>query len=139
MSAMAKDIHAAKHTGHDTSAEVRIYLTIFGALAVLTLLAWSLDWIAGAIGAQRFGASRYAVVGATIGAVVGLFFALPGILLGPFLGAVIGELIARRDLEQAGRAGIGAWLGLLLGIAAKLALSLSMIAIFVFARIWQAR
>ena len=29
---------AAKHTGHDTSAEVRTYLIIFGALAVLTLL-----------------------------------------------------------------------------------------------------
>jgi len=29
---------AAKHTGHDTSAQVRTYLTIFGALAALTLL-----------------------------------------------------------------------------------------------------
>jgi uncharacterized protein YqgC (DUF456 family) len=108
-------------------------------LGVLTLLAWSLDWVAGAIGAKRFGASRYAIIGATIGAVVGIFFAVPGILLGPFLGAVAGELLARRDLEQAGRAGVGAWLGLLIGVAAKLALSLSMIAIFVFMRVWQAR
>lgn len=29
---------AAKHTGHDTSAEVKTYLVIFGALAVLTML-----------------------------------------------------------------------------------------------------
>jgi cytochrome c oxidase subunit 4 len=38
MSASRDQIHAVKHTGHDTSAEVRIYLMIFGALAVLTLL-----------------------------------------------------------------------------------------------------
>lgn len=106
-------------------------------LGVLTLLAWSLDWIAGSLGAKRFGASRQAILGAMLGALVGIFFGLPGILLGPFLGAVIGELIARRDLEQAGRAGLGAWLGLLLGVVAKLAISLSMIAFFVFARIWH--
>jgi uncharacterized protein YqgC (DUF456 family) len=107
-------------------------------LGVLTAFAWGLDLAAGAIGARRFGASRKAIAGAAIGAVVGLFFAIPGMLLGPFVGAVIGELLARRDLEQAGRAGIGAWLGLVLGVAAKLALSVSMIAIFLFARFWQA-
>lgn len=107
------------------------------ALGVLSLLAWSLDWIAGSLGARRFGASRQAIIGAMLGALVGIFFGLPGILLGPFLGAVIGELLARRDLGQAGRAGLGAWLGLLLGVAAKLAISISMIALFVFVRIWQ--
>ena len=108
-------------------------------LGVLSLLAWSLDWLAGSLGARRFGASRHAIVGAMLGALVGLFFGLPGILLGPFLGAVIGELVARRGLEQAGRAGLGAWLGLLLGVAAKLAISISMIALFCFVRIWHAR
>ena len=107
-------------------------------LGVLTALAWGLDLAAGAIGARRFGASRQAIIGAGIGAVVGLFFAVPGMLLGPFVGAVVGELLARRDLGQAGRAGIGAWIGLVLGVAAKLALSISMIAIFLFARLWQA-
>src|SRR5262245_40829413 len=58
------------------------------ALGMLTVLAWSLDLAAGALGAKRFGASRHAIVGAGIGALVGLFFALPGMLLGPFLGAV---------------------------------------------------
>jgi len=109
------------------------------SLGVLSLLAWSLDWLAGSLGARRFGASRHAIVGAMLGALVGLFFGLPGILLGPFLGAVIGELVARRGLEQAGRAGLGAWLGLLLGVAAKLAISISMIALFLFVRIWHAR
>jgi hypothetical protein len=110
-------------------------LTILG---VLSLLAWSLDWLAGAVGARHFGASRHAIVGAMLGALVGLFFGLPGILAGPFLGAVIGELIARRDLGQAGRAGIGAWLGLVLGVAAKLAISVTMIALYVSVRMWRA-
>lgn len=109
-------------------------LAILGALA---LLAWLLDWAAGALGAKRFGASRQAILGAALGALVGIFFALPGLLLGPFLGAVVGELVARRSLAQAGRAGLGAWLGLLLGLAAKLALSVSMIAVFAFVRLWQ--
>ena len=55
---------------------------------------------------------------------VGLFFGLPGILLGPFIGAVIGELTAQRGLGEAGRAGVGATIGLVLGAAGKLALGL---------------
>jgi hypothetical protein len=103
-------------------------------LAVLALLAYAADLAAGALGAKRFGASRSAVVGAALGTLAGLFFGLPGVLLGPFLGAVAGELLARRDLGQAGRAGFGAWLGLLLGVAAKLALAFAMIGVFAIAR-----
>lgn len=106
-------------------------LVLLGAMALLT---WAADLVAGAIGAKRFGASRRAMLGAGIGALVGLFFGLPGILLGPFFGAVLGELSARRSLEEAGRAGIGASLGLAIGAAAKIALSLSMIGLFLFIR-----
>ncbi len=38
MSALPKEPHGAAHVAHDTSAEVRTYLIIFGALAALTLL-----------------------------------------------------------------------------------------------------
>lgn len=105
-------------------------------IAVLATIAWGLDFAAGLLGARHFGASRSALVGAGLGAVVGLFFGLPGFLLGPFAGAALGELIARRDLLQAGRAGFGAWLGLLFGSVAKLALCLSMLLVFLAARIW---
>jgi len=73
-------------------------------------------------------------MGAAIGTVVGVFFGLPGLLLGPFVGAAAGELSARRDMAAAGKAGIGATLGLVIGAAAKLALAFSMIAAFVAAR-----
>jgi len=46
---------------------------------------------------------------------------------------VIGELATRRDLLQAGRAGVGAWIGFLVGTALKLALAFAMVGIFVFA------
>ncbi len=103
-----------------------------GVLAGLAILA---DFVAGAFGARRYGASSRAVLGATIGAVVGLFFGIVGVLVGPFVGAVVGELTVRRDLEAAGRAGVGATIGLALGTAAKLALGFAMIGIAVVMRL----
>jgi hypothetical protein len=100
----------------------------------MALLMYLVDFLASAVGAKRFGASTRAVIGATFGAVVGIFFGIPGIILGPFIGAVLGELTAHSDLITAGRAGIGATVGLALGVAAKLALALAMVGIFVIAR-----
>ena len=105
----------------------------WGALAVagvLGLLALGVDFVASAVGAKRVGASPLALAGATVGALVGLFLGLPGLLFGPFVGAMLGELIARRDLKQAGKAGLGTWLGLLLAAVAKLVLAFAMIAVF---------
>ena len=87
-------------------------------LAVMTLLSYLVDFISGALGAKHFGASAKAAFGAAIGAVVGIFFGLIGILIGPFIGAVLGELNEQYDLRAAGRAGVGATVGLLLGTAA---------------------
>ena len=103
-------------------------------LAIMTLLAYGVDFIAGAMGAKHFGASSRSAIGAAIGAVVGIFFGLLGILVGPFIGAVLGELTERDDLRAAGRAGVGATVGLLLGTAAKMALAFAMVGWFLVAR-----
>lgn len=105
-------------------------------LAGMALLAYAADLAAGALGARRVGASRLAIVGAAIGTVVGLFLGIPGLILGPFVGAALGELVARRDLLQAGRAGLGTWIGLVIGVAVKIALSFSMLAVFLAARLF---
>ena len=42
-------------------------------LAVLAILAHAVDFIAGAFGAKKIGASRWASIGALIGAMVGIF------------------------------------------------------------------
>lgn len=109
---------------------VHVGVFTLSILAVLTIATYVLDFLAGAYGTGRVGASKRAVVGALLGAVVGLFFGLPGLILGPFIGAVAGEYTLRRNLGQAGRAGAGAWLGLALGAAIKVALAFMMVGIF---------
>jgi uncharacterized protein len=106
-------------------------LIVLGVMAALASLA---DYVAGAFGARRYGASYRSVAGAALGAVVGIFFGLPGLLLGPFIGALLGELAERRNLLSAGRAGWGATVGLVLGTAAKLALGFTMVGLFLLVR-----
>jgi uncharacterized protein YqgC (DUF456 family) len=105
------------------------------ALGLMAALALLIDFVAGIVGARRYGASPRAVAWAALGAVAGLFFGLPGVLLGPFVGAVLGELSARRGLSAAARSGWGTALGLVLGIAGKLALGFAMIGLFVILRL----
>jgi uncharacterized protein YqgC (DUF456 family) len=97
---------------------------------LLTVVSMAVDLFATAQGARRVGASWLAVFGAAVGAIAGLFLGLPGFVVGPFAGAFLGELIARRDWRRAGKVGLGTWLGMVLGAAAKLALVFAMIGVF---------
>ncbi len=106
--------------------------TTLGILAFLAVIAWVVDFLAGAAGARYLGASSRAFWGATIGAVAGIFFGVVGMLLGPFIGAVLGELSGGSNMVQSGRAGLGAWIGMVLATAVKLAIAFMMIGIFVF-------
>ena len=111
--------------------EIVSWITV-SVLALLAFIAWAVDFLAGALGARYLGASSRAFWGATFGAVAGMFFGIPGILLGPFIGAVIGELSGGGDLLQSGRAGVGAWVGMVVATAAKLAIAFLMIGLVVF-------
>jgi uncharacterized protein len=113
---------------------VGVWTVVF--LGAVAALAVALDFVAGALGAKRVGASRAAAAGAVAGAFVGIFFGLPGLLLGPFLGAVLGELLARGGMRKAANVGMATWAGLLFGAFAKLGLSLLMVAVFVLAWIF---
>lgn len=104
-------------------------------LAILMLLTFAIEFAAASMGAKRVGASKLAVAGAAVGTLVGIFFGIPGLLLGPFLGAVAGEYLSRRNWQQAGRVGIGTWVGILLGTAGKLAVIFAMVGLFVTAYI----
>ena len=72
-------------------------------LAVLAILAHAIDFMAGAFGAKKFGASRWASFGALIGAVVGVFFGFIGVLIGPFIGAFLGEFMVKNHIQSATR------------------------------------
>jgi uncharacterized protein YqgC (DUF456 family) len=102
-------------------------------LGVLAGLAVILDFVAGLLGAQRVAASGKALWGATVGTFVGLFFGLPGLLLGPFIGALVGEASAGGTIQRSTHVGVATWIGLLFGTLAKIALSFTMLGIFIAA------
>lgn len=113
----------------------RVSVGTLAVIAVLAVLAWALDYVAGLMGARRAGASRQALVGAALGTVVGLFMGLVGVLFMPLVGAAVGEYMARRDRRQAVTVGVSTWLGIMVGLVAKVVLAFVMIGIFVVALI----
>ncbi len=102
-------------------------------LGLLTVASFAIDLAATAMGAKRVGATKLAVAGAALGALAGLFLGLPGLVLGPFVGAVTGELLSHGQVQQATRAGLATWMGLLFGTLAKLALVFTMLGVFALA------
>lgn len=102
-------------------------------LSVLTVLFHSIDPLATALGAKSLGASRRAVIGAVVGTIVGLFFGIPGVVIGPFVGACVGEFTKGRLIGEAAKAGVGTWLGMMVGMVLKLALIFAMVGIGVVA------
>lgn len=105
-------------------------------IGVLAVLAWVLEWVAGLLGAQRAGASRQALLGAALGTVFGLALGLVGVLFMPLLGAAIGEFLARRDQRRALKVGFATWMGLLVGMLAKVVLAFTMVGVFIAALAW---
>jgi uncharacterized protein YqgC (DUF456 family) len=106
---------------------------VLAILAVLTALAWVVDFAAAAAGAKRVGASKLAIIGAALGTLLGVLTGLLGLLFLPFVGAALGEYVAQRDLRRAGKVGLATWLGLLLGTAAKVAIAFAMVGVFLAA------
>jgi uncharacterized protein YqgC (DUF456 family) len=98
-------------------------------VAVLAALAWVLDYVAGLLGAKKVGASKEALIGAALGTVVGLFMGLVGVLFMPLVGAAVGEYMARRDHGQALKVGTATWIGMMLGMIAKVVLAFIMVGI----------
>ena|SRR5688572_7383061 len=99
-------------------------------IAVLGVSSYFVDIAAAALGTKRVGASPRAAIGAALGTLFGLFLGLPGIILGPFVGAVLAELTLHRDIGRAGKAGVAAWIGFVVGMGVKAGLAFAMIAVF---------
>lgn len=112
---------------------VRVGVGTIVVLGIVTVATYFVDVATMALGMKRLGTTRRAMAGAAIGALAGLFFGLPGIVIGPFAGAVIGELTSQRDLRVAGRAGVAAWIGFLVGTVVKVGLAFAMVGIFLTA------
>lgn len=104
-----------------------------GAVTVLAILAFVLDYISAVLGAKRVGASRQAIWGAAIGTVAGIFMGIVGVFVMPLVGAAAGEYLARREHGRALHVGVATWLGLMAGMLAKFVLAFVMIGIFIVA------
>lgn len=102
-------------------------------LALLAIFSVVVDFLMTAEGARRFGAGRWAMIGAAVGLVVGLFFGLPGMVLGPFLGAVLGHLAGKGTVGSSVRVGVGASLGIAAGMISKVVIAAIMLVWFVVA------
>lgn len=108
----------------------RVSVITVVVISVLGVLAWGLDYAAGLIGAKKAGASKQALLGAAVGTVVGLFMGLVGVLFMPLVGAAVGEYVARKDQTRAVRVGLSTWVGIMLGLIAKVVLAFIMVGIF---------
>ncbi len=110
------------------------------ALIVL-IFCFGVDFLAGYIGAQKAGASKWGQIGAIVGMVLcflGLLPALPfggpllGLLVGPFLGAIVGEYLHCKDLNQSVKAGVGIVIGSVIGSLIQGLLAIVPVVVFLF-------
>jgi len=108
----------------------RVGTSTLALITVLAVVAWGLDYVAGLMGAKKVGASRQALLGAAVGTVLGLFMGLVGVLFMPLLGAAAGEYLAQKNQARAVKVGAATWLGIMIGLIAKVVLAFVMVGIF---------
>lgn len=108
-------------------------VTTLVVVTMLAVLAWGLDYVAGLMGAKKAGASKLALLGAATGTVVGLFMGLVGVLFMPLVGAAVGEYLAQKDQTRAVKVGVATWVGIMVGLIAKVVLAFIMVGIFLSA------
>lgn len=95
------------------------FLMVMGAVTALLIL---LDYIAPALGAKKYGASKRGLWGSAIGMIIGIFFIPPwGMIVGAFIGALVGELASGKSGRKALRAGWGILIGNVFVVGLKLA------------------
>jgi len=106
-------------------------IVIFLGFTFLTVI---LDFAAPIIGAKRYKASKYGIVGASLGLMLGFLMLGPiGIIVGPFMGALLGEMLLGKELEEAAVSAKGVIIGFLAGGIIKLSLILVMLGFMIFA------
>ena len=97
-----------------------------------------MEFLITAYGAQKYGASKKAIAGALVGGILGAILvnavlpiigALIGAFLGVYLGAFLLTYLFDRDLAQARKSGIGAFMGRLGAVLIKGTMAVAMAAV----------
>ena len=113
-----------------------VFLGITLAIAVLVFV---LDYIIPALGAKKFGGSKWGMIGTTVGLLVALFFPVLGFfgtIIWPFVGALVGELINKADQKTALKAAFGSFLGFLTGTFLKFLVTIVYLGLFIY-KAWE--
>lgn len=111
----------------------QISVTVLVVFAVLTALTMVLDFVAPALGAKGYKASRSGVWGSVIGAFLGAFVLGPvGIIVGPFVGAFIGEFMVAQNAHYAMRVAWGSFVGFAVGALVKITLVVAMLGYLIY-------
>lgn len=106
-------------------------------LFVLMLVAYAFDFASGAVGAKWFGGSRWGMAGVILGGIVGLFFGIIGLIIGPLVGGFAFEMLfAKMELKPAAKSTWGTVVGTGVGLAARLGVSIAMVAAFLIDALW---
>ncbi len=108
-----------------------ITVVVLIVLFVLMAVTFAVDYFAGAVGAKKYGASKYGTWGSFLGGIIGvLFLNIPGLIVGPFIGAVAGEMFNGQSFNSAFRVGLGTMVGLAGGAVLKFVFAIAMIAVY---------
>ncbi len=121
---------AFAYATHFTAITWKVLLVFLG----FVLLTMAVDIIAPMVGAKKYNASRFGIIGSFLGLIFGIMVLGPiGIIVGPFAGTFLGELFEGRESEQALQSAKGTAIGFLAGSAIKLALITVMLGFLIFA------
>jgi len=103
--------------------------------AVMTGAALALDWVATVFGVKKMGGSYFGAFGSLVGMIIGLIIpgvGIVGFIVGAFVGAVVFEMLIGKEMKVAVKAGLGSFVGFMLGGVMKFAIASTMIGIFVW-------
>ncbi len=107
--------------------------TGISVLAFFALFSQALDYLASMVGAKKFGASLWGIIGAFAGGIIGIFLGgLPGVIIGPFLGAFSFEILNGKNINAAIKIGFGTFIGFLAGTIGRFVIAITMIGVFLY-------
>jgi uncharacterized protein YqgC (DUF456 family) len=107
--------------------------TTLGVLSGLAVFSQIMDYTASVIGAKKFGASKWGIIGAFAGGLLGVFFGgIAGIIIGPVIGAVFFEIVNSRSINRALKTGLGTFLGFIGSGIGRLIITIIMTGIFLY-------
>lgn len=103
------------------SYRIQFSVTTLVVALILVVISQIIDYVAPIIGTKYCGGGKWGKRGCFIGTVFGIFIFPPwGFIFGPLAGAIIGELLYGKILDDAVKAGFGAFIGFFSGLIIKL-------------------